>query len=91
MTDASRVGAAVWLEKAPLKYEGLSYTEIWISEAQERMVLAVPPHNWERLKQLCAAENVEAAAIGGFQFALDGREAGLRLPAMEFGAVVSDG
>jgi CheY-like chemotaxis protein len=36
-------GAEVWLEKAPLKYSGLSYTEIWISEAQERMVLAVPP------------------------------------------------
>ncbi len=27
------------LENAPLKYEGLSYTEIWISESQERMVL----------------------------------------------------
>ncbi|MFN5532352.1 MAG: AIR synthase-related protein, partial [Planctomycetaceae bacterium] len=36
-------GAEVWLERAPLKYTGLSYTEIWISEAQERMVLSVPP------------------------------------------------
>jgi phosphoribosylformylglycinamidine synthase len=36
------VGAEVWLEKAPLKYQGLTYTGIWISEAQERMVLAVP-------------------------------------------------
>src|SRR5207253_2946624 len=27
-------GAEVWLDKAPLKYTGLSYTEIWISEAQ---------------------------------------------------------
>ena len=35
-------GAIVWLEKCPLKYAGLSYTEIWISEAQERMVAAVP-------------------------------------------------
>ena len=34
-----KIGAEVWLERAPLKYEGLSYTEIWISEAQERMVL----------------------------------------------------
>ncbi len=31
------------------KYDGLSYTEIWISEAQERMVLAVPPENWAEL------------------------------------------
>ncbi len=35
-----KLGAAVHLEKAPLKYAGLSYTEIWISESQERMVLA---------------------------------------------------
>ena len=34
------LGAEVDLDQAPLKYEGLSYTEIWISEAQERMVLA---------------------------------------------------
>ena len=40
-------GAEVWLDRVPLKYEGLSYTEIWISEAQERMVLAVPPENWD--------------------------------------------
>ena len=35
------LGASVQLEKCPLKYDGLSYTEIWISESQERMVLAV--------------------------------------------------
>jgi phosphoribosylformylglycinamidine synthase len=38
-------GAEVWLEKVPLKYKGLSYAEIWISESQERMVLAVPALN----------------------------------------------
>ena len=43
------IGAVVWLDRAPLKYQGLSYTEIWISEAQERMVLAVPPDKWPRL------------------------------------------
>ena len=37
-----KIGAEVWLERIPLKYEGLSYTEMWISEAQERMVFAVP-------------------------------------------------
>lgn len=60
------LGAEVWLEKCPLKYDGLSYTEIWISEAQERMVLAVPPAKWETLKALCESEGVEAAAIGQF-------------------------
>ena len=60
------VGAEVWLEKVPLKYEGLSYTEIWISEAQERMVLAVPPDSWEAFRQLCASEDVEATILGRF-------------------------
>ena len=36
--------------RAPLKYAGLSYTEIWISEAQERMVLAVPAEKWPELR-----------------------------------------
>ena len=60
------LGAEVHLERAPLKYAGLSYTEIWISEAQERMVLAVPPENVDRLLALCAAEDVEAIVIGHF-------------------------
>jgi len=61
------IGAEVWLETAPLKYEGLSYTEIWISEAQERMVLSVPPHHWEAFEELCRAEGVEATIIGKFE------------------------
>jgi phosphoribosylformylglycinamidine synthase subunit PurSL len=60
------IGAEVWLERAPLKYEGLSYTEIWISEAQERMVLAVPEEKWRRLESLCRSENVEATVIGRY-------------------------
>src|SRR5690606_15850275 len=61
------IGAEVWLDRAPLKYAGLSYTEIWISEAQERMVLAVPPHHWEEFHRLCASEGVEATVIGEFK------------------------
>ncbi len=62
----AELGATVELEKAPLKYQGLSYTEIWISEAQERMVLAVPPEKWQELKALCDSEGVEATDIGEF-------------------------
>jgi phosphoribosylformylglycinamidine synthase len=62
-----KIGARVELEKAPLKYAGLSYTEVWISESQERMILAVPPHNWERLRALCAGEDVEATVLGTFE------------------------
>jgi phosphoribosylformylglycinamidine synthase len=64
---AEPLGARVDLDRAPLKYTGLSYTEIWISEAQERMVLAVPPDNWPRLEALCRAEDVEATVIGRFE------------------------
>jgi phosphoribosylformylglycinamidine synthase len=60
------LGAVVDLETAPLKYEGLSYTEIWISEAQERMVLAVPPEKWAALDALCKSEGVEATVLGKF-------------------------
>jgi phosphoribosylformylglycinamidine synthase len=62
-----KTGALVQLDLAPLKYDGLSYTEIWISESQERMILAVPPDNWEMLKGLCKAEDVEATVIGKFE------------------------
>ncbi|MBI2836447.1 MAG: phosphoribosylformylglycinamidine synthase subunit PurL [Chloroflexi bacterium] len=59
-------GVRVDLEKVPLKYAGLSYSEIWISESQERMLLAVPPEHIEELLQLFAAEDVVAAVIGEF-------------------------
>jgi len=60
------LGAEVDLETVPLKYTGLSYTEIWISEAQERMVIAVRPENREAIEQIFASENVEATVIGRF-------------------------
>ena len=52
------LGAEVWLDRVPLKYDGLSYTEIWISEAQERMVFAIPESNWEQFEALCASESI---------------------------------
>lgn len=63
---AQHLGARVHLDRVPLKYEGLSYTEIWISEAQERMVISVPPKNRDEILQLFASENVEATVIGEF-------------------------
>ena len=59
-------GVRVELDKVPLKYQGLSYTEIWISEAQERMILAVPPHNFQRLQKVFREEDVELTIIGEF-------------------------
>jgi phosphoribosylformylglycinamidine synthase II len=77
------LGAEVHLERAPLKYEGLSPTEIWISEAQERMVLAVPPEHVERLHAICREESVEMADLGSF--GTPGQELVLRYRGAEVG------
>ncbi len=60
------VGAEVHLERVSLKYEGLAPWEIWLSEAQERMVIAVPPENLSELMEICKAEVVEATVLGTF-------------------------
>ncbi|MGB9752837.1 phosphoribosylformylglycinamidine synthase subunit PurL [Roseiflexus castenholzii] len=59
-------GAEVDLARAPLKYAGLQPWEIWLSEAQERMVLAVPQSRLTDLLTLCAGEDVEATVIGRY-------------------------
>lgn len=59
-------GADVELRDVPLKYAGLRYDEIWISEAQERMVFAVPPEKLDRFLAVFADEEVDATAIGTF-------------------------
>ncbi|MGQ9903043.1 MAG: AIR synthase-related protein, partial [Anaerolineae bacterium] len=61
---AKDVGARVQLDAVPLKYPGLRPWEIWLSEAQERMVLAVPAHNWPMLKAICDGQDIEAVQIG---------------------------
>lgn len=61
-----KLGADVQLANAPLKYAGLTYTEIWISEAQERMVMAVPEANVAALQAICDEEGVELANLGHF-------------------------
>jgi phosphoribosylformylglycinamidine synthase subunit PurSL len=61
-----KVGAEVDLDKVPLKYAGLRYDEIWISEAQERMALSVPREKLDELLKLAAGEDVEATVVGTF-------------------------
>ena len=59
-------GAEVHLEQAPQKYPGLSPMEIWISEAQERMIFAVPPANVAEFVKLAESEGVGVADLGAF-------------------------
>ncbi|NLF02212.1 MAG: phosphoribosylformylglycinamidine synthase subunit PurL, partial [Anaerolineales bacterium] len=65
------VGVEVELSDVPLKYPGLRPWEIWVSEAQERMVLAVPPDHLPRLREICEGLDVELTVIG--QFTGDGQ------------------
>src|SRR5450432_2471919 len=78
-----KVGATVELDKVPLKYAGLSYAEIWISEAQERMVLSVSASRVDELLNLAKSEDVEATVIGTFGTA--GRELVLNYQGQEVG------
>lgn len=60
-------GARLDLDHAPLKYPGLAPWEILVSEAQERMSLAVPQENVEALLALAKRREVEATVIGTFE------------------------
>jgi len=62
----AEIGVSVDLARVPLKYEGLQPWEIWLSEAQERMVVAVPPANLARLQEICTLYGVELTVIGEF-------------------------
>jgi phosphoribosylformylglycinamidine synthase len=62
----AEMGVKVELDRVPLKYSGLSYMEIWISESQERMVISVSKEKINELLELFSRENVEAVVIGEF-------------------------
>ncbi len=61
---ASRIGCDVDLACVRLKYSGLAPWEIWLSEAQERMVLAVPFTNLPALQELCDTFDTDLTDIG---------------------------
>ena len=63
---AEGVGADVDLAWVPLKYAGLEPWEIWLSEAQERMVIAVAPAQIASMRERCDRFGVEFSDIGEF-------------------------
>jgi phosphoribosylformylglycinamidine synthase II len=66
MAERSNLGIHVYLEKIPLKYQGLAPWEIYVSESQERMLLSVPEKNLEKALEIFEGENVKATPIGKF-------------------------
>ncbi len=61
---AAGFGAEVHLDKVPLKEEGLLPWEIWVSESQERMMLAVTDANLEEVLHVFKFNDVEANVVG---------------------------
>jgi len=59
-------GCLVELEKVPLKYEGLDQWEIWVSESQERMTVAIKPEHWEQFAAFSRKHAVESTVIGSY-------------------------
>lgn len=59
-------GCHVFLDKVPLKYHGMAPWEIWISESQERMTLAIPKEKLSEFMDLVKRREVEATVIGKF-------------------------
>jgi len=76
-------GATLHLDRAPLKYPGLQPWEILLSEAQERMTVAVPPDKLEEFLALARAMDVDATDLGEytddgiFRVVWKGRTAGI--------------
>jgi len=60
------IGVRVNLEKVPKKYDGLSYTEIWISESQERMIVVGKIKNKSKIFAICERHSVPVTVIGEF-------------------------
>ncbi len=59
-------GAKLFIHRAPVKYPGLQPWEILLSEAQERMTLAVPPDKVAPFLELARQMDVEATDLGEF-------------------------
>ena len=64
--DTYGLGIDAYLDRVPLKAEDIAPWEIWISESQERMLMAVPPENLEKVKAIFEAEQVEVTVLGRY-------------------------
>jgi phosphoribosylformylglycinamidine synthase II len=59
-------GCRIDLARVPLKYQGLNPWEILVSEAQERMTLAVPREKLAEYQELSELRGVESTVLGSF-------------------------
>ncbi len=64
--DRYGLGVDVHLDRVPLKATDMAPWEIWISESQERMLLAVPPENLNEVLSIFKDEQVETTVLGDY-------------------------
>jgi phosphoribosylformylglycinamidine synthase subunit PurL len=64
LVHAGGLGSEVHLDRVPLREEGMAPWEIWISESQERMALAVEPAHVKALLDIFHRYDVPATVIG---------------------------
>ena len=56
-------GLDIYLDRVPVKYNGLNSTELAISESQERMSVVIEAKDKELMMEYCAGENVEVTHV----------------------------
>ena len=56
-------GIDIYLDRVPLKYQGLKPFEIAISESQERMAVVIDPKDYEKFMEIAHGENLEATHV----------------------------
>jgi phosphoribosylformylglycinamidine synthase len=56
-------GVDIYLDRMPVKYDGLNHMELAISESQERMAVVIPVRSAERFREYCQQENIVAAHV----------------------------
>lgn len=56
-------GLRIDLDKVPVKYSGLSGTELAISESQERMAVLIEKDTFDEFKQLAYEENLDSCIV----------------------------
>lgn len=56
-------GLDIWLDRVPVKYDGLNPTELAISESQERMAVVIEAKDKDEFCGYCAEENIEVTHV----------------------------
>ena len=56
-------GLDIYLDRVPTKYDGLNFSELAISESQERMSVVIERKDMEQFMALCHEENVEVTHV----------------------------